>query len=232
MAILSGISEDAKAWGRVTLCHPNSLFLQWKHFLGLWEKGSLRSMDFSFTRDLRSLIDPFMFCWQSNDILSADPTSIKNCLKFFGWIQSHVRFVRKLQQRWGFLWSCSSYWVKSSTFSFTRVYWRAIACSIFRLTIDIGKLSSRDWKPLIDKISARIHSQSARRLSFAGRLQLIQSVLYSIQAFGVMCLSCQWKWSSRLRRASIAICGRVLILRLKELKWHGTGYVLQTLKQV
>ena len=114
MAILSGISEDAEAWGRVTLCHPNSLFLQWKHFLGLWEKGSLRSMDFTFTQDLRSLIDPFMFCWQSNDILSADPTSIKNCLKFFGWIQSHVRFVRKLQQRWGFLWSCSSYWVKSS----------------------------------------------------------------------------------------------------------------------
>uniref|UniRef100_A0A7N2RCI6 DUF4283 domain-containing protein n=1 Tax=Quercus lobata TaxID=97700 RepID=A0A7N2RCI6_QUELO len=44
-----------------------------------------------------------------------------------------------------------------------------------QLTIDIGKLSSRDCKPLIDKISARIHSRSARRLAFAVIKQIEKS---------------------------------------------------------
>lgn len=44
-----------------------------------------------------------------------------------------------------------------------------------------GKLSMADCMPLIKKITARINSWTARKLSFAGRLFLIQSVLYSIQ---------------------------------------------------
>jgi hypothetical protein len=44
-----------------------------------------------------------------------------------------------------------------------------------------GKLSYDDCVPLIEKITARINSWTVRHLSFSGRLQLIQSVLNSIQ---------------------------------------------------
>uniref|UniRef100_A0A2N9IBN2 Reverse transcriptase domain-containing protein n=1 Tax=Fagus sylvatica TaxID=28930 RepID=A0A2N9IBN2_FAGSY len=46
-----------------------------------------------------------------------------------------------------------------------------------------GKLTYKDCQPLIDKIVGRIHTWSAKHLSFAGRLQLIQSILYSIQMY-------------------------------------------------
>ena len=41
-----------------------------------------------------------------------------------------------------------------------------------------SKLSAHDCKPLIDRITSKI-----RHLSFAGRIQLIQSVLYSCQSY-------------------------------------------------
>lgn len=43
-----------------------------------------------------------------------------------------------------------------------------------------GKLRVSDYQPLIDKITSRISSWSSRFLSFAGRLQLKDSVLFSI----------------------------------------------------
>ena len=46
-----------------------------------------------------------------------------------------------------------------------------------------SKLSHFDCQPLLDKIIARIQSWTSRSLSFAGRLQLISSVLYSIQTY-------------------------------------------------
>jgi hypothetical protein len=46
-----------------------------------------------------------------------------------------------------------------------------------------GRLSYSDCIPLIEKITARINSWTARHLSFAGRLQLISSVLNSVQMF-------------------------------------------------
>ena len=45
------------------------------------------------------------------------------------------------------------------------------------------KLSHTDCQPLLDKIIARIQSWTCRSLSFAGRLQLISSVLYSIRTY-------------------------------------------------
>ncbi|CAA7061787.1 unnamed protein product [Microthlaspi erraticum] len=45
------------------------------------------------------------------------------------------------------------------------------------------KLRPQDYQPLIDKVRSRICSWTARQLSFAGRLQLIQSVIYSIINF-------------------------------------------------
>ncbi|XP_019224489.1 PREDICTED: uncharacterized protein LOC109206154 [Nicotiana attenuata] len=45
------------------------------------------------------------------------------------------------------------------------------------------RLSITQCKPLIDKILARIKSWTTRYLSYAGRLQLVKSVLYSIQVY-------------------------------------------------
>jgi hypothetical protein len=46
-----------------------------------------------------------------------------------------------------------------------------------------GKLTYKNCQPLIDKIVGRIHTWSAKHLSFAGRLQLIQAIPYSIQMY-------------------------------------------------
>jgi hypothetical protein len=46
-----------------------------------------------------------------------------------------------------------------------------------------GTLRYQDCKPLLDKIVGRIPSWTSKMLSFAGRLQLIQSVLFSIQVY-------------------------------------------------
>ncbi|TYK19523.1 reverse transcriptase [Cucumis melo var. makuwa] len=46
-----------------------------------------------------------------------------------------------------------------------------------------GRLRSNDCVPLIQRITSRIRSRSARVLSFAGRLQLVCSVLCSLQVY-------------------------------------------------
>jgi len=45
------------------------------------------------------------------------------------------------------------------------------------------KLSVFQWQPLVDKITARITSWTARQLSYAGRIQLVHSVIFGIQAY-------------------------------------------------
>lgn len=46
-----------------------------------------------------------------------------------------------------------------------------------------GKISHIDCIPLIDKITARISSWSSRFLTFAGRFQLINSILASVYSY-------------------------------------------------
>ena len=45
------------------------------------------------------------------------------------------------------------------------------------------RLSHNDCQPLIDKIMVRIQAWTSRSLSFAGRLQMLSSVLYNIQMY-------------------------------------------------
>lgn len=45
------------------------------------------------------------------------------------------------------------------------------------------KMKVTQWQPLIDKIIARISSWSVRKLSYAGRIQLIRVVLFGIQSY-------------------------------------------------
>lgn len=51
------------------------------------------------------------------------------------------------------------------------------------LPLSPKKLSKRDYQPLIDRVRARVSSWTAKHLSFAGRLQLIQSVIFGIINF-------------------------------------------------
>ena len=47
----------------------------------------------------------------------------------------------------------------------------------------IRRLTFTDCNPLIERVKARINSWSSKLLSYAGRLQLINSILFSIQNF-------------------------------------------------
>ena len=45
------------------------------------------------------------------------------------------------------------------------------------------KMTVMQWYPLIEKIMARITSWTATKLSYAGRAQLVQTVLFGVQAY-------------------------------------------------
>lgn len=45
------------------------------------------------------------------------------------------------------------------------------------------KMTVSQWKPLIDKIVAKISSWTARKMSYAGRIQQIRSVLFGVQLY-------------------------------------------------
>lgn len=53
----------------------------------------------------------------------------------------------------------------------------------FGVPLRTQKLTGNDCSVLIGKISNKIDSWVAKKLSFAGSLQLISAVLYSIQSF-------------------------------------------------
>lgn len=46
-----------------------------------------------------------------------------------------------------------------------------------------SKLSAADCRILVEKITSRIDSWTSKKLSFAGRLQLLVSVLYGLQVY-------------------------------------------------
>lgn len=46
-----------------------------------------------------------------------------------------------------------------------------------------SRLSAIFCRPLVDKVRSRLESWKARTLSFAGRLELVKSVLYSLQTY-------------------------------------------------
>jgi len=45
------------------------------------------------------------------------------------------------------------------------------------------KLSIVQWQPLIDRIVAKISSWTAKKLSYAGRVQLVRTVIFGVQAY-------------------------------------------------
>ena len=52
-----------------------------------------------------------------------------------------------------------------------------------RLHLLFGRLQPNDCAPLIQRITSRIRSWTARVLSVVGRLQLVRSVLHNLQIY-------------------------------------------------
>ncbi|WMV07514.1 hypothetical protein MTR67_000899 [Solanum verrucosum] len=51
------------------------------------------------------------------------------------------------------------------------------------IPLSTKKLTLLQWQPLIEKMVGRITSWTAKKLSYAGRVQLVRSVLFGIQAY-------------------------------------------------
>lgn len=73
------------------------------------------------------------------------------------------------------------------------------------------KLSASDCAPLISKFYAKIDHWSTRSLSYAGRLQLITSVLFSLQVF----------WSMHFILPKVL--GKHIELLLRKFLWSGSN---------
>lgn len=53
----------------------------------------------------------------------------------------------------------------------------------FGISLDTKNLNNLQWQPLVDKIVARISSWTAKKLSYASRVQLVQTVIFGVQAY-------------------------------------------------
>ncbi|XP_019224291.1 PREDICTED: uncharacterized protein LOC109205978 [Nicotiana attenuata] len=51
------------------------------------------------------------------------------------------------------------------------------------IPLSTKKIALIQWQPLVDKITAKISSWTAKKLSYAGRVQLVQSMIFGIQAY-------------------------------------------------
>lgn len=94
------------------------------------------------------------------------------------------------------------------------------------------RLNAVDYEPLLEKIKSRMSSWTARYLSYAGRLLLLNSVIASTVNY--------WMSSFRLPNECIkridSLCSAFLWsgpdLNPKKRKWHGVRYVNLSRKEV
>jgi len=93
-----------------------------------------------------------------------------------------------------------------------------------------SNLSAADCRMLMEKISGRLDSWTSKKLSFAGRLQLISSVLYSLQVYcmGIFILP------KKILKDIIQKFNRFLWngkrVRLLRLKWLGKSFAFRRKK--
>ena len=73
--------------------------------------------------------------------------------------------------------------VKATILSMTRISLGSLPMKYLGVALISSRLSHSDCQPLLVKIIAKIKLCTSRFLSFVGRLQLISSVLYSIQTY-------------------------------------------------
>ncbi|KAL0455323.1 UNVERIFIED_CONTAM: hypothetical protein Slati_0871500 [Sesamum latifolium] len=94
-----------------------------------------------------------------------------------------------------------------------------------------SRLSIADCKPILRKIDDRIKGWEGIMLSFAGRFQLIRSVLSSLQVYWPWHLFCLRQLSERLRSAFAPFFGRVVLVWGIQ-RFLGNRYVALFLKVV
>ena len=75
------------------------------------------------------------------------------------------------------------------------------------------KMNIIQWYPLIDKIMARINSWTAKKLSYAGRTQLIKTVLFGVQSYWAQLFIIP----AKIIKVIEGLCRSYL--------WSGVGYV-------
>ena len=84
-------------------------------------------------------------------------------------------------------WTTSEFWTVGWSYLtfFAHIYSQMVQQKAGGSWINVvtRKLSHKDCAPLIDKLKARINCWSSKLLTYAGRLQLVKFVLYSIQNF-------------------------------------------------
>nr|XP_009631716.1 uncharacterized protein LOC104121426 [Nicotiana tomentosiformis] len=51
------------------------------------------------------------------------------------------------------------------------------------IPLSTKKITLIEWQPLIEKITTKISSSTTKKLSYAGRVQLVQFVIFCIQAY-------------------------------------------------
>lgn len=100
-----------------------------------------------------------------------------------------------------------------------------------RLPLTTKALSKADYEPLIDKSMNRMLSSTNKSLSFAGRLQLIKSVVSSIVNFWNSTFILPMGCFEAIESLCSAFCGLDLHIILIRLKLSGKIYVSRRQKE-
>ena len=85
----------------------------------------------------------------------------------------------QIQNNYGFL----LYLLRCVSMGALHTSLRKTACQVPRGPLITGKLTIHDCMPSLDKISSRIQHWATKLLFFAGRQQLVSSVIFSLQNY-------------------------------------------------
>lgn len=92
--------------------------------------------------------------------------------------------------------------VKHSILNILRFKVGSLPVSYLGVPLITKQIGFTDWKSLIEKVQVKVNNWKNRMLSYAGRLQLIASVLASMQVYWPLFLSYQKQWLKTLTRFS------------------------------
>ncbi|KAL0305368.1 UNVERIFIED_CONTAM: hypothetical protein Scaly_2987400 [Sesamum calycinum] len=73
--------------------------------------------------------------------------------------------------------------IKDTLCEFAELSGRLFTCQVLRVPLSASRLTIADCKPLIDKLETRIAGWNHLNLTFAGRVQLIRSVLNTLHSY-------------------------------------------------
>ncbi|KAL0278008.1 UNVERIFIED_CONTAM: hypothetical protein Sradi_7304600 [Sesamum radiatum] len=88
---------------------------------------------------------------------------------------------------------------------------RITTCQVFRYTLTSSRLTISDCRPLIDKVDSKLAGWQHQNLSYAGRLQLIKSVLSTLHTY----------WASVFILPKGVL--KLLEQKMRAFLWHGSS---------